>query len=813
MSKKKNKTIFAESLKETKISLKDLIFNIRNIDLLICLVIVLILFIPTLNRPWLTYDERIIYDSLYFPVIKSFGEIFEVFGNFSGNFNIISSNSLYSSNYISRTCPLSFMINLFTSFLFGKNPILYHAFNLFLHLINMCLFYLILKLSLTTHKPIKTFSKVTSRFLLITLTIIWAVHPVMIESVLLSTNFGATLSYGFFFGFLLDFLINKDKNTSLLRTFLIPAVFLIPMFTNEYIITLPFILFIISFYETYKNNQFKKAFKLSFEETKPYFTGLLLYIIIYPLFLNSKVVYPFVGNQLTALMERSLWLSPQIFVHFLKLIFYPKILSTDQTLFVHLGKTLFAPYSILCILIFISWLFIPLYLFIKNKKISNIFLLCWSFFFALVPFLHILAPSYLLVAERYLYLPLALLIFGLLKIILDLPNKKLLMSSSIFLILVLLLCLTRSHYRTSDWKDNYSFIISTYNSTNDPLLKAVKLNMLGETLNIFAPEKSMGYHEDVLKLLKQAKQLNTKLRTKHQDYLPLVIKSYGLDYDSKLAKIVSLQAIIRCLQLKEDYHIGIKLLKPYINKPELLDPRIFETYTNWLLSDKEIAGAKHILLKANSTYPHISSILMPLFNLTIKDENNRKEAEGYLQEALKYYPCDISILSKAIFFYQEQKNSLLVAKYSYSYGLLTQSKIAYEKALSNYLEAGALRNAKKIVLKLLKTTPDNPETLYFISDYYYKTKNNEKALSYLIKAYSIGLNTSASPKLMFNIGYTLVNLYLLLGNNEPAITISKEIFNFTDNDNKSLIKLAKLYKSLDLKEDLNACLKKINPTL
>ncbi len=204
---------------------------------------------------------------------------------------------------------------------------------------------------------------------------------------------------------------------------------------------------------------------------------------------------------------------------------------------------------------------------------------------------------------------------------------------------------------------------------------------------------------------------------------------------------------------------------------------------------------------------------MQLFNLSREYENDEKKAEKYLKEALKYYPQDTLILGKAIVFYQEQKNSLLVARYSYLYGLLTQSRVAYQQALSNYLDSGDLRDARKIVFKLLKIAPDDPEALYFISDYYYKTKDNKKALSCLTKAYSIGLHTRANPKLMFNIGYTLAKLYLLLENKEPAIILAKEIFNFTDNDNKSLIKLAKLYKSLDLKEDLNACLKKINLTL
>ena len=696
---------------------------------------------------------------------------------------------------------------MFTIFYFQKQPLLFHLFNLSIHLLNVILIYYILRVSLGS-----AISKNSlKRFLPATLTLIWAVHPVIVESVLLSTNFGATLSYSFFFAFILDFLINKRKNNSLIREFIIPVIFLIPMLTTEYIVVLPFVLFIISFYDTYKNNSFKKAFKLSFRETKPYLTGLLLYIIIYSVVLTGKITQPVIGNQFIIFAERVLWFAPQLFVHFLKLVFYPHILSTDQTLFVHLGKTLFAPYSIFCILIFIFWLFLPLYLFIKKRKADNLFLLNWTFFFALLPFLHIIVPSYLLAAERYLYCPLALLMFSLLKVLSRASNKKILIAIAAFLILISSLCLTRSYYRMLDWKDNYSFIISTYKSTDNPFLKAIKLNMLEDTLNTIRIQnkKSVSYYEDIFKLLQEAKYQNMELKAKYQNHLPLVIKSYGLDYEATLAKIASLEAIIRCLQLKENYNIGLELLNPYINRPELLDPRIFQVYANWLISNNKISEAKQILLNANHVYPNISSILMGLFDITIKYEDTSKDAEKYIIEALKYYLSDTSILSRAVSYYEGQKNSFLTARYSYLFAVLTQSKIAYQKALSAYMEAGYLRNAREIVPKLLKIAPNDPGVLYTISDYYYKTNDYKNALIYLTNAYSISLQRQANPKLIFDTGYTLTQLHLSLGNKELAGNIGKEIFIFAENDNNSLIKLAKLYKSLDLKDNLNICLQKI----
>lgn len=776
-------------------------FDKTNLYVLICLFIIAVLFIPTLNRPWLIYDERIIYDNFYFPLPSSFSEMFELINRVGSNFNILSSNSMYTSNFIIRACPLTFILYEFTSFIFKKSPVLFHLLSLSLHLINTCLFYLILKTCLRTNK-----------FLMIILTLIWAVHPIMTESVLLTTNFGATFSYMFFFGFLLDFLINRQKNNSIIRQIIIPIIYLIPLFTNEYIITLPLTFFIISFYETYKTNSFKKALSKTLEETRPYFIGLIIYLFFFLFKLNFRIVNSTIENQFIVLIERIFWLAPQIFFHHVKLVFFPKLLSIDQSLFVTLGKTIFSPYSIFCILFLFSWLFIPLLLFISKRKFANLFLISWAFFLALLPFLHILAPTYLLAAERYLYCPLALLILGIAKILADKVDQKPIPAISILLSFILVFCFIRSYVRTLDWKENFTFLSSTLKVTKDPLLKATKLFMIAETASLFdrtQPQISQKYFLSTIDFLNNAKKEILLLKSKYEKNLPLVIKSYGLDYDSALAKIAFLEVTTRCLKLNEDYKVGLNILKPYMKSPQKLDPRIFEFYTSWLILDKKIVEAKTILEKANSIYPHISSILIPLYDIATKYDKDKVQAEKYLSEALKFYPVDISILGKAILFYQEQKNYLVAARYAYLYGLITQSKIAYGQALANYLDAERPKDAKKVVNKLIQIAPNDPESLYYISKYYYKINDKEKAISVLTTAYSLSLQSDTNTKLTFDTGHTLAKLYHLSGKNEQAIPLAKNIFIYTGNNSESLIKLAKLYKSLGLTEDFNHCVNKL----
>src|SRR3989338_10175699 len=92
---------------EDVLTFKKLILDKINFLLIIPVVIICILFTHTLNRPWLSYDERLIFDSVYFITPRTFKEIFEIIQNLGLDFNVLSSNPIYSSNYIKRVCPLS----------------------------------------------------------------------------------------------------------------------------------------------------------------------------------------------------------------------------------------------------------------------------------------------------------------------------------------------------------------------------------------------------------------------------------------------------------------------------------------------------------------------------------------------------------------------------------------------------------------------------------------------------------------------------------------------------------------------------------
>lgn len=701
---------------------KDINKNIfYSLSLLACLTIILILFVPTLYRPWLIYDEKIIFDNSFFPSPINFSEIVETFKQFSLIFNFNSSNAIYSSNSIIRSSPISLILNTLINFFLKKNPFSYHLLILILHIVNTVLVYLIIK-------TISNFQQngYLNNIFLFLLTTIWAIHPVILESVLLSTNFPRLFTYIFFFSFFLDFLKNSEKNASLKRRILIPLLFLIPMFSTECMIVLPFVLFVTSFQQTFPANTLKASIKKSFNYTLPYFTGAIIYLFYFLFLSHTGTNHPLQGKAFIVLLERIFWLSPQIFFHDLMLILYPKTLSIDQTLFVHLGKTLFSPYSIFCLIFLMLWLFIPVYYFVIKKKYPDLFFLTWTFFFALLPFLHILMPSYALSAERYLYCPLAFIVFSLVKVISN--NKRFTTWINLFLSLILILCFIRSYYRTADWKDNYSFINATYKSTKNPLFKGIGSGMLAKAITILEPQKTdiaKNYFIESLNSLEIAKSRNEELKLKFQKSLPEIVKSYGLDYESILSKIAYLKVASKCIEFNEAPEVGLEILTPVIQNIDRLDSNIFELYAHLLILKNRVAEAKTILLKANSFYPHSRSILVRLFDLTMQYENNKEEAEAYISDLLKYYLYDISILSKAHDFYQSKGNIAKTAQYAYLYGIRTHTIPAYNQALYLYLQMNDLRKAKEIVSKLSAISGNDPQSIYLINLYLSKTKGQK----------------------------------------------------------------------------------------
>lgn len=751
-------------------------------DILICAAIVFLVFSFSLNREWIFYDEDVIYNETYAPIPASFSEVFEILKEFGLYNNIGSSNDLYSSTIVNRTSILGTPLLVFQGYLFKTNAFLYHLLNLIFHLFNTALIYLILNKLLQKH----LFS---GRLLSMGFALLWALHPANVESVLLSTNFGALLSYFIYFLLFYDFFINRNKNVLYYRKILIPILFLIPMLINEYIIMLPLIVTAYSFITNYSSNTLKDTLKKTLDECSPYFIGLMVYTIY---FVTSK--YSFsqqLSTDLTLIIQRIFWLAPQIILHHLKIIFFPYLLSIDESAHVKLASKLFTPYSIFSILFVSLSLIFPLLVFLITRKLQLLTLTIWLLFISLLPFSQILSPTYALAAERYLYTPLFFIIFGAVSIIsISKLNFKIITN---ILAAILLVISVRTITRIFDWKNSETLLLSTLKSSPDNLYKGFR-------------SYDLAYHyKDKGKL-----DLSNEYKAKAEKYLnkaflnydqtnssePKILKAYGLDTENLKIKSIYQNCIHKYTENKDSYKECLNIFNKHIKNLKDLDAPTLELYANLILEDGNKDKAKEIFLLANDKYPHTPFLLLSLIRFERDIEHNLERTRYYLSKASKLYPYSKEILFEWLRYYQQADNLKEYSKKAYLYGLRAHSKFTYLEALSGFLILGNLNMARKTTEKLLQLDPSDPKIYYLAAGYHIKEQNHEKAIKLLLEGRSL-LNQNQTD-LAFKINNSLANLYLATNNYEQALLYTQEALSYAKGDSLKLNKMQKLIDKLGI---------------
>ena len=368
------------------------------------LLAVFIFYFPTIFYEIKAFDEITPFKETYLPICFSLSEIPELISLLGLKQYFEASNTLYSSITLIRCNPLGVLHSLLIQALFRKEPVYYHLYGLMFHLMNTALVFLILnKISILFLKNTHIFFK----FILVsTLTILWATHPVNVESVLLLINYNNLFSYSLFLltvYIYLDYLLNNHQlaKFSYLKFTLSVCFFLIALFAAEYLFMLPFIIFTYSLAYNLclncKSMPHSKAFllsvKSSIKTTAPLFIASIIFIISF-IFSKSRINLE-LQSSIPLILERIFWLSPQILFHLIKLLLVPVKLSVDQTSFVIMGKTLFSPYAVFCfVFIGAGIIFSMKSLFGFKKDLPLFFIIFAPFFLSLIPFSHILAPIY-----------------------------------------------------------------------------------------------------------------------------------------------------------------------------------------------------------------------------------------------------------------------------------------------------------------------------------------------------------------------------------------------------------------------------------
>ena len=670
-------------------------------DYLACFLTVLIVslvFIHTLNYPWKHFDEQIIYKETLLPIPLSFLQIFEYISHFGLNNYIEASNPFYTTIANLRCAPFGALFFLFIFWAFQKSAFAYHALSLVIHLLNTALCFLIFnKISLSTPKA--SFSNNELRlFLISALTLFWALHPVNVEPVLFASNLGALVTYFFCFAIFYFFISSRNSSSkkTILHSVILFFVYFIPLLLNEYSVTLPFIIFTY-LYITSKFYDGKNSFSFALKKTFPLFLTLIFFSIYFIMLPKMEIVQ---ASSLSLFTERALWFSPQVFFHYLKLIFFPIHLTIDQSSLVDISDSLFSPYAIFCSLLVISTSILSLVsLKMINKKVCFYFLIIFvPFFLSLFPFLHIISPLYNLVSERYLYLPLFFLILGILHtvifIIRSFSQKQLLLFTIVILIS---LCpiIYRTYIRTLDWKDSKALFSSALKESKDNLIKGLRLQMLGGLISIEG-NKTLGgkFINQGTSVLKNHFLLLEEKRKKLQETIPNIVKFYGLDPKTKQAKTAYLLAFTQA-SLLNDLNAAHQLLRPHMKDLLIVDTQILDFYLGVLFATKHFDEAEQIL---KHTYKkRLSPTILIIYSELYKIKyNDFLKAEELLLESFRYFPYDARTLEGLANLYVQTKNANKYAYYSYLLGLRAHSLFSLQEALQVYKGL----NNKKMVSKV-----------------------------------------------------------------------------------------------------------------
>ena len=751
----------------------------------------------SLSRPWQPFDERLIYNEELLPVPASFSEIFEVINSFVFNYHILSMNSFFSNCVTLRSNQLASILMVFVSFFFKKSALLYHLLQLFIHLINSALIFLIFKKSAEVFNSKKSLSHSEYLTILI-LTLIWALHSANTEAVLLVTNWTTLLTYTFCFLFLLYEISNIQKNNFIS----IAVLFGLLMFFTEYAYSLPLIIFFTVFSFALKDSYpVSKAITLSFKKSLPYFAGLFIYIL-FSLTSSGLILNLINKTSLYAFFERNFWLTPQIFMHFLKLLFFPKTLSTYQSNLIHLSDTLFNPYSILCTSIYLIFLILPVVLFILFKKSNNRFLcpLIYCFYFSLFPFLHILTPTYCLIADRYCYFPLFTLIFFILNVLFCSKQKdsRLLIA---LLSCILLALTTRTLIRINEWNNPESFYNSAIKADKKPLYKGLKFLLLADFLN--SQNTKLQTEDAIQKSLKEFNPALKELTFLREEHLnqPLTLKLYGLDYDSLLLKAAYGIGIIKKSYLKEPVSNIIKFFEPYIEKRlDYSAPNEIAFYGDLLLKNEEWEKAKSVYESGYRKFPFVLEISLPLADFYLTHENNPDKSFQILQESYKYYPNKGMPMYKLLKYYEEKNDPANEAKFSYLLGLREHSMESYQHAAQIYLDLNKSVRAKKALNKLLQLNPNNPLTLLQLSRYMDLTGDRTRILHTLNKAYLLNKASQINdPYTTKAILENLVNINYRFGNLETTKKYLSELESIKDLPAADLKQIKLVKENLEMK--------------
>jgi hypothetical protein len=347
----------------------------------------------------------------------------------------------FTTGYANFWHPLTWLSYMLDGQLFGSNPAGYHFTNLFLHIANTLLLFLVLKQM--------TNALWQSAFV----AALFALHPLHVESVAWVSERKDVLS-AFFWMLTMLVYVRYVKKPNAARYLLVLLIFALGLMSKPMLVTLPFVLLLLDYWplDRISRLQWKILYNLILEKIP--FVVLSVVFSVMAFFAQQS------GGALTKFTELSLkfriYNALISYVKYIEKMFYPG----------HLAPFYPHPYanvSVLYAVISAAVLLAVTILVIRLAKLHRYLVTGWFWYLGtLVPVIGIIQVGDFAMADRYTYITLTglfIIIAWLLpellaKLLSASPQRKIALGLSMVIVLTTLgIC---AHRQTSYWKDSFT---------------------------------------------------------------------------------------------------------------------------------------------------------------------------------------------------------------------------------------------------------------------------------------------------------------------------------------------------------------------
>ena len=661
--------------------------NTRLMHYLVLAVIAFAVYANSLSNDFVFDDESVVLSD---PTITSLSNIPKYFTGEEGFHKVIG-------RYYRPVVSASYAIDCS---IYGLKPFGFHLTNVIIHIINSLLFFYLLTL---------IFSGVESKFKDYALLIggaIFAVHPIHTEAVAWVSGRTDSLCFTFFIAAFINYLRYSEakKNLYLWMTLVF---YLLALLTKEMAITFPVIIILYDYIVKKKTNR-----EGILENAKAYCfaAGLSLLFMLWRWYVLKDIpmrdtyMY-FYGKNIYTVIFTMLQTLPYYF----RLALAPYGMLYHYSNYLPYQSSLFNLSVIFSLVFFIVIIISAFYLIRRLPEASYAI---FFFFITLSPVLNIV-PTMNFMADRFLYIPSAMLSIILISIILKYYSEK---SKGIIYTVCLIILVTYSFMtfaRNADWKTNDSLFLSAEGKPG-----SVTLVNIG---NIYANkqdyDKAAGYFREAISLRDETVLANNNLgkifmlKNNFDSAYYYMYKAYKLDTLSP-EPMYSL-ALLLANNNKFSESLGwlekIQLYTPnYLSSVKMME-QLKDEIRNPNHPDTNLQKMPQVPGKNPDSNVNIQELEKQSYDLY--QEKNYSQAIAILNKLTKINPSNASGYYNNIGMCYLDQDKLEFAEKSFKMAIESNKNFStgYNNLGNTYLKMGDKQRAKESFENALKVDPNNQD--------------------------------------------------------------------------------------------------------